>query len=707
MTYDVSTDAPERNEKAAQNQRLADLFVRRAAQQFTRLLAPEARGHMQRHPAAEVVALTRLLVAEYAPLTAEALFAWRSLDAAEQSRLIEEERKAIQAERKTPVRRRIAVQSILHKQKQAAEHVQLWLKLVGANASHVVSEPALQRHLTRRRKLMTWAKGQEAVSLSDPSRRRTLAEIIERHRAGRLAEKQFMFYLMQHVAAQGELEGYFITLTLEGQWHPNPSKGKNTWNGKSPSIGTKELNRRLKAARDLAKANLGYYPRFVGAQYREHHKDGLTHGHPFLQIHPEDAPVFLDAIQKYFPGHASKIEKHDPDRPEGAARFASYCIKYLLSGLEEYEADEEANQRKPGIRYAAARNIWRVRQTDSYGFRPGWLTDMREIAKAPERPDGIAGRVWDLLKTGDHGDRLTAARLLDAVPEWDIQRADEYAALGRSIQESLTRTDDLKTDLRGLSRRKEDKPRRDELHALLADEKNFRAALRAQRADIPKDERVPRRKASGWKNEYVRFNSVGDRPHRQPMRWAWEIVDRLREVEAALKDDGIDAATLAALREEWAELEARRDVLWWDAAFDSALPDPEREKELRSQAEDPMPHQLEQSRLDHIKAPDTDPAAGIRPLEVERRFMIQKVESSSEGATTAVVGNYPREAVSAGPSVRDLAETVDPATRQWLAPWIERHDAQEGRRLRLRIKARLRKAQRRAQQRRKAKTGAT
>ena len=63
---------------------------------------------------------------------------------------------------------------------------------------------------------------------------------------------------MDDISQEQDLATGMLTLTLEPQWHPNPSHGANSWNGASPRKAHQSMATRWQSVlRDLDRLGVG------------------------------------------------------------------------------------------------------------------------------------------------------------------------------------------------------------------------------------------------------------------------------------------------------------------------------------------------------------------------------------------------------------------------------------------------------------------
>lgn len=164
------------------------------------------------------------------------------------------------------------------------------------------------------------------------------------------------------------LKGFFVTLTLPGHFHPNPSAGKNTWNGSTPEQGHDELHRLWRLVQREVNRKFG---KLLGIRVEEPHEDGCPHWHLLVYIKPEHEAQLRKIIERYFGnGIAALVEAIDPAKGRGA----SYIMKYILPVLS-------ASGNTVAARYQAFRAAWGKRAIQIFDH-PGSSTiwdQMRRI----------------------------------------------------------------------------------------------------------------------------------------------------------------------------------------------------------------------------------------------------------------------------------------------------------------------------------------
>lgn len=192
------------------------------------------------------------------------------------------------------------------------EHFYLRLHLIGRARESYVSD---QQLVTRTRQLKQQALWMQNTVLvprylecgEKAEGPLTLAQVASSPQT-RFAKLYAFTKAMDEIAQAEGLSAGMLTLTLEPEWHPNPSHGTNSWNGASPRQGHLLLATRWQSIlRDLHRAGVG----LSGLRVVEPHKDGCPHWHLWLLYRPEVETRLLATVMNYFPG---KLKIRAPSR---------------------------------------------------------------------------------------------------------------------------------------------------------------------------------------------------------------------------------------------------------------------------------------------------------------------------------------------------------------------------------------------------------
>lgn len=181
------------------------------------------------------------------------------------------------------------------------------------------------------------------------------------------------------------LRGFFVTLTLPGNYHPNPSSGKNSWCGATPEEGHDELHRKWRLVQREVNRSFG---KLMGIRVEEPHEDGCPHWHLLIYINPQFESQLRKIIERYFgDAIAAKVEAIDPAKGRGA----SYIMKYILPVLN-------ASDNTVAARYQAHRATWGKRAIQIFDI-PGSSTlwdQMRRIKQGSKEYQALSRYAHEL-----------------------------------------------------------------------------------------------------------------------------------------------------------------------------------------------------------------------------------------------------------------------------------------------------------------------
>ena len=299
------------------------------------------------------------------------------------------------------------------------------------------------------------------------------------------------------LSVESKLSAAMLTITLEPEWHPNPSKGSKKWNGKSPREAHKSFCKRWQAiCRDLHRTGV----RISGLRVAEPHADACPHYHTWLLYRPEHEAKILLAVMRYFPlklkirspesdtstskdviyksradlasgicvpfqnaGEGAQVEFSRIDRKlsSGASYVMKYLIKTLPSGSrDKFKANkgQEEGDLSPALsmsRIDAYRAIWGINQGQLFGVAK-CLTAWDQFRRMQQPPDHAHLRaLWTMARggvtegriekcAGQRGDTygfLKALGGLDAARNG--KRNGNRLVLARLVEEGTNRFGDL------------------------------------------------------------------------------------------------------------------------------------------------------------------------------------------------------------------------------------------------------------------------
>ena len=246
--------------------------------------------------------------------------------------------------------------------KAARQKKEMWalsLGLVGGHTggNRAVSDMTLDHRQQQIEAQQEWAS-RTTITLAD-GKEIELSKIMKQTKKNRLAEIITVVKGIEQQAKSDGLVAVFVTLTALPKFHPNPQKGKKSWDGSTPEKGKKWLMGQWVRTRSrLTKIGI----QAVGVRATEAHADGCPHMHLMIWVRPDQ----VEAVEREFrksPGW--NIEAGAKfviiEMGEGKASAASYILKYIMKTLSA-TGDTTAD------RDDAWRSTWAVRAIQFFGI---------------------------------------------------------------------------------------------------------------------------------------------------------------------------------------------------------------------------------------------------------------------------------------------------------------------------------------------------
>lgn len=374
---------------------------------------------------------------------------------------------------------RRAIRVILMRER---EHFYLRLRLVGKTAEAYVSDVQLSTRMAQLKRQQQWMKQTVLAPRylcpgSDMQELLTLEQVASSPKT-RFAKLYAFVKAMDDISQEKDLATSMLTLTLEPQWHPNPSHGTNSWNGASPRQAHQSMATRWQSVlRDLDRLGVG----LSGLRVVEPHKDGCPHWHLWLLYQPEAEAAILRTVMKYFP---NKLKVRNPRKPTGGASpdvmydsleslrsgtgrclthpkegaqvelakidrsissGASYAMKYLLKTVDGGEPlnkecelfpdeDTATMHQKRQAHLAAARRVdayrslWGINAAQLFGVAK-CLTAWDEFRRLNTAPgDRQLQKLWVLARGSDKEGRIPAGAALRGDAKGFLQALGGLAA---------------------------------------------------------------------------------------------------------------------------------------------------------------------------------------------------------------------------------------------------------------------------------------
>ena len=182
------------------------------------------------------------------------------------------------------------------------EHFFLRLHLIGRNAEAYVSDVQLSARLAQLKRQKEWMKQTVLVPRylvpGDASDGLLTLDQVASSPRTRFAKLYAFVKAMDAISIEQGLASGMLTLTLEPEWHPNPSHGANSWSGASPRDAHQSMGLRWQSVlRDLDRLGVG----LSGLRVVEPHKDGCPHWHLWLLYRADAEQSILETVMRYFP----------------------------------------------------------------------------------------------------------------------------------------------------------------------------------------------------------------------------------------------------------------------------------------------------------------------------------------------------------------------------------------------------------------------
>jgi len=225
----------------------------------------------------------------------------------------------------------------------------------------------------------------------------TLAQISSGQEQRRFNQLFHISKNLQSMADDLGFQGYFVTFTAPGNYHPNPSNGRCSYDQQRLRSAHEYIQDRWRLIRArLSKLKLSLsIESFFGMRFVEVHKDGCAHWHLLIFTTAERFAIFQGLADEFFPAFRQWDYKA-VDRERGEA--TSYLFKYLAKAVDSskfYDARLEKNagdvERLENDqsslahtdRVNAALRSQRIRQYQCFGMSNS-LTKYRVINKIEE-----------------------------------------------------------------------------------------------------------------------------------------------------------------------------------------------------------------------------------------------------------------------------------------------------------------------------------
>lgn len=271
------------------------------------------------------------------------------------------------------------------------EHFFLRLRLVGSRAEAYVSDMQLGLRQAQLKRQAEWMKQTVLVprylapGASDSVL--TLEQVASSART-RFAKLYAFVQAVDAIGVEQGLSTAMLTLTLEPEWHPNPSHGTNSWNGRNPREAHQDMGRRWQSVlRDLDRYGIG----LSGLRVTEPHQDACPHWHIWLLYRPDAEQRILETVMRYFP---NKLKVCTPILGKGKKRTDRKRADAEKDTKYNTVMFDTSDELKAGISRAPKHN------------KEGAQVELARIDRRIS--SGASYAMKYLLKTVDGGDTLNA-----------------------------------------------------------------------------------------------------------------------------------------------------------------------------------------------------------------------------------------------------------------------------------------------------------
>jgi len=192
-----------------------------------------------------------------------------------------------------------------------------------------------------------------------------------------------------YTAAKGlekiqKTKGYswiFVTVSCPPEFHPNPAKGKRSWDRE---LTPKDSSQHLQGgwARTRAQTAKNGIEMF-GIWSKEPHKDGCPHMHALIYAHSDDLEQIEKNLRNQF-GQSDQAVK--VVKPDGRATPTTYILKYLMKAVGCEQAPNKKGQIENHDSVEAASALWGYRKYGFFGVKSslGLWRELRRTADLEE-----------------------------------------------------------------------------------------------------------------------------------------------------------------------------------------------------------------------------------------------------------------------------------------------------------------------------------
>lgn len=184
----------------------------------------------------------------------------------------------------------------------------------------------------------------------------------------------------------------FIVVKLPSQFHPNPTKGKNSWNGIMPSESANVLNKKFREVQDILNKKKVH---ITGLKTIETHKDGCPHINFFIYFDHQNQKVVEQTFKKVY-GRSKNLCCFTLGKSgQDSAKYATYITKYIKKHLGTGNEGD-----KTTLAEQACKSAWKWRSFETFGIPTlGCWRILRTSCIKPEDYDTAC--LWQSARNGN------------------------------------------------------------------------------------------------------------------------------------------------------------------------------------------------------------------------------------------------------------------------------------------------------------------
>lgn len=226
------------------------------------------------------------------------------------------------------------------KRKKLMAHAQSLLLLAGKNGRMYCCDTVLHEYINNMKAQIKFIESNFVLGQSGEMIE--LKNCVKTHEMD-LAEKVNLSRTMDKLAQKNGMMWSFVTLTVLPQYHPNPIKGSNSYDGTAIDESARDVNKRFNNVRAiLSKSGIN----IMYVKVSEVHQDGCFHFH-ILVYHKQN---HLDKLKSAFVLHFPNLLDDKGNMKKGAfttqnkelanaTSGANYIFKYITKAVTYYNPD--------------------------------------------------------------------------------------------------------------------------------------------------------------------------------------------------------------------------------------------------------------------------------------------------------------------------------------------------------------------------------